>query len=86
MLSQGAGETLGHPANLWPCAPLTPFQSSSFSRVLDRVPNLFTARISLAMAEFTHLHLHTEYSLLDGACDVKSWWTAWRRWGRSPWP
>ena len=22
------------------------------------------------MAEFTHLHLHTEYSLLDGACDV----------------
>src|SRR5277367_3342404 len=27
-------------------------------------------RINLAMAEFTHLHLHTEYSLLDGACDV----------------
>ena len=25
----------------------------------------------VAMAEFTHLHLHTEYSLLDGACDVK---------------
>ena len=25
---------------------------------------------SLAMSEFTHLHLHTEYSLLDGACDV----------------
>ena len=24
----------------------------------------------LAMSEFTHLHLHTEYSLLDGACDV----------------
>jgi DNA polymerase-3 subunit alpha len=23
------------------------------------------------MAEFTHLHLHTEYSLLDGACDLK---------------
>src|SRR5579872_3189165 len=23
------------------------------------------------MAEFTHLHLHSEYSLLDGACDVK---------------
>jgi len=22
------------------------------------------------VAEFTHLHLHTEYSLLDGACDV----------------
>ena len=22
------------------------------------------------MADFTHLHLHTEYSLLDGACDV----------------
>jgi DNA polymerase-3 subunit alpha len=24
----------------------------------------------VAMSEFTHLHLHTEYSLLDGACDV----------------
>jgi DNA polymerase-3 subunit alpha len=24
----------------------------------------------VAMTEFTHLHLHTEYSLLDGACDV----------------
>jgi DNA polymerase-3 subunit alpha len=23
------------------------------------------------MADFTHLHLHTEYSLLDGACDIK---------------
>src|SRR5271170_5998871 len=23
------------------------------------------------MAEFTHLHLHTEYSLLDGACDIQ---------------
>ena len=23
------------------------------------------------MSEFTHLHLHTEYSLLDGACDIK---------------
>ncbi|MFZ1084226.1 MAG: DNA polymerase III subunit alpha [Terracidiphilus sp.] len=23
------------------------------------------------MSEFTHLHLHTEYSLLDGACDVQ---------------
>ena len=22
------------------------------------------------MSEFTHLHLHTEYSLLDGACDL----------------
>src|SRR5450631_3931621 len=29
-----------------------------------------TAKIRPAMAEFTHLHLHTEYSLLDGACDV----------------
>jgi DNA polymerase III subunit alpha len=27
--------------------------------------------MELAMPEFTHLHLHTEYSLLDGACDVK---------------
>lgn len=24
----------------------------------------------MSMAEFTHLHLHTDYSLLDGACDV----------------
>ncbi len=31
---------------------------------------LSAAKISLAMSEFTHLHLHTEYSLLDGACDV----------------
>src|ERR1700741_1981884 len=23
------------------------------------------------MAEFTHLHMHTDYSLLDGACDVE---------------
>ena len=23
------------------------------------------------MAEFTHLHLHTDYSLLDGACDIE---------------
>jgi DNA polymerase-3 subunit alpha len=22
-------------------------------------------------AEFTHLHLHSDYSLLDGACDVE---------------
>jgi len=27
-------------------------------------------KLSLTMAEFTHLHLHTDYSLLDGACDV----------------
>src|SRR2546423_1426450 len=31
----------------------------------------FTTRIEVVMPEFTHLHLHTEYSLLDGACDVK---------------
>ena len=30
-----------------------------------------TLKINLVMNEFTHLHLHTEYSLLDGACDVK---------------
>ncbi|MEK6398721.1 MAG: PHP domain-containing protein, partial [Terriglobus sp.] len=24
----------------------------------------------MAAREFTHLHLHTDYSLLDGACDV----------------
>ena len=28
------------------------------------------AKIKVAMTEFTHLHLHTEYSLLDGACDL----------------
>jgi hypothetical protein len=28
------------------------------------------ARIGGVLGEFTHLHLHTEYSLLDGACDV----------------
>lgn len=26
--------------------------------------------LRVIMTEFTHLHLHTEYSLLDGACDV----------------
>jgi len=31
------------------------------------------------MAEFTHLHLHTEYSLLDGACDLTKLMDAWRR-------
>ncbi len=24
-----------------------------------------------AMSEFVHLHLHTEYSLLDGACRIE---------------
>ena len=33
-------------------------------------PPGLASRINIAMAEFTHLHLHTEYSLLDGACDV----------------
>ena len=23
------------------------------------------------MSQFVHLHLHTDYSLLDGACDVE---------------
>jgi DNA polymerase-3 subunit alpha len=27
-------------------------------------------KLKESMAEFTHLHLHTDYSLLDGACDV----------------
>jgi DNA polymerase III subunit alpha len=36
------------------------------------VPLMPVRRIELkyGMAEFTHLHLHTDYSLLDGACDV----------------
>jgi hypothetical protein len=42
-----------------------------FNRHLREVRKLSAARIYVAMAEFTHLHLHTEYSLLDGACDVK---------------
>ncbi len=47
---------------------------SSIDRDFNRPPNqanfCLTARINLVMTEFTHLHLHTEYSLLDGACDV----------------
>ena len=31
------------------------------------------------MAEFVHLHLHTEYSLLDGACRIHE------PWGKRPW-
>ena len=36
-------------------------------------------KIIVDMSEFTHLHLHTEYSLLDGACDVKKLVRARRR-------
>ncbi len=37
-----------------------------------RFPALMPNRIEdKSMAEFTHLHLHTDYSLLDGACDVE---------------
>ena len=31
---------------------------------------LAATKMKVVMAEFTHLHLHTEYSLLDGACDI----------------
>src|SRR6202050_5277061 len=40
------------------------------------LPNLLGAAVGRRlesysiMSEFTHLHLHTEYSLLDGACDI----------------
>jgi len=31
-----------------------------------------TAKMTLTpMSQFVHLHLHTDYSLLDGACDVE---------------
>lgn len=35
--------------------------------------------------KFTHLHVHTQYSLLDGSAKIKSWFRvrknlAWMRW------
>ena len=38
--------------------------------VFERNPSKIVLRDFLAVSEFTHLHLHTDYSLLDGACDV----------------
>ena len=34
---------------------------------------------------FAHLHLHTEYSLLDGACRIGPLCSAPRSWAWSPW-
>ena len=39
-------------------------------RALAPSGTAMSLKLSLTMAEFTHLHLHTDYSLLDGACDV----------------
>ena len=33
------------------------------------------------MTDFVHLHLHTEYSLLDGACKIDDLFSAWRKKG-----
>ena len=35
------------------------------------------------MTEFVHLHLHTEYSLLDGACRIKELIAAAKELGQS---
>lgn len=34
---------------------------------------------------FTHLHVHTEYSLLDGSCKIKELIDRAKSWGCSPW-
>jgi DNA polymerase-3 subunit alpha len=41
-----------------------------FNRFWRITENAWRLESKVAMAEFTHLHLHTEYSLLDGACDL----------------
>ncbi len=43
---------------------LRPLRGTSSAVISERLESILT------MAEFTHLHLHTDYSLLDGACDV----------------
>ncbi len=35
---------------------------------------------------FVHLHVHTEYSLLDGACRIRDLPVASKKWGRLPAP
>ena len=35
---------------------------------------------------FVHLHLHTEFSLLDGACRIKKLVERVRSWARTRWP
>src|SRR5262245_18475974 len=57
------------------CCEFTAGESRCRSRRGDRVQT-YGSRVSpkpdaRAMAEFTHLHLHTQYSLLDGAIRVK---------------
>ncbi len=43
---------------------------SGFISTMGEYGVRWVTKMKLDMAEFTHLHLHTEYSLLDGACDV----------------
>ena len=38
-----------------------------FSLFLSR----YTTKIEFEMAQFTHLHVHTQYSILDGAAAIK---------------
>ncbi len=42
--------------------------------------------MSEANRQFTHLHLHTEYSLLDGACRITGWSTRVKELGQTRWP
>src|SRR5687768_6106214 len=46
----------------YPTPPITNRQSSLQSAIVNR---------QSAMTEFVHLHLHSEYSLLDGACRIE---------------
>ncbi len=38
------------------------------------------------MSQFVHLHLHTDYSLLDGACDVEKLCQRVQELGMPAWP
>src|SRR5579871_6657363 len=61
LLLQQCGRTFIHGVQ---CRPVSAVFSTGCRRSRPRL------ELKQIMAEFTHLHLHTEYSLLDGACDV----------------